>query len=603
MLSERITELFGLLQCTNSDIARFAGCTPSNISRLKSGSREPDPDSRTMLRLVRGIYRYADYENMLDLLCSLCGTADPRAENLVPAVITWLYSDKDYELPEPVMPKTKQEQISRMQCFSERLDKVMTLLDYSNSRLAADLNVDISLISRYRSGIYHPNRNVDIRNRLADLILVRAERTGRMEDLAALCDVEPAELVRETISDWLYGPDENRRSEIAETIFHSIDSFKPGQGIPSNIPDLPAVQEAERYWGTEGLRNAVVRFLTDTAREGGELLLYSDEPMDWMSSDPDFFALWASLMAACLEEDVRIRIIHNIDRGGSEMISAIRGWFPLYISGKIEPYISGKESRSRFYHTVFLRSGKAGILGFFPAGMGDSRWYDYITDKGQMEALYSGFRNMFENASPFLKTYPASLADAFWSRYHAHSGKADAILKGLSVATMPEGLLDKMLTRAEICGQTKEAALNFYQSSRDNLQQILVNGELHELICLPAKEDVAAGRVNVNFEAETNGLCLTYTPEEYAAHLAVMKDLVRNEKNYHLTLLPNAPFQDLQVFTMKNAAAVVRCREPYTAFVFYNPLLLQSVDYYCDMLANQYASDRTTVIQILDNLL
>ena len=107
--------------------------------------------------------------------------------------------------------------------------------------------------------------------------------------------------------------------------------------------------------------------------------------------------------------------------------------------------------------------------------------------------------------------------------------------------------------------------------------------------------------MNVNFEAETNGLCLPYTPEEYAAHLAVMKDLVRNEKNYHLTLLPNAPFQDLQVFTMKNAAAVVRCREPYTAFVFYNPLLLQSVDYYCEMLANQYASDRTTVIQMLEN--
>ena len=82
-----------------------------------------------------------------------------------------------------------------------------------------------------------------------------------------------------------------------------------------------------------------------------------------------------------------------------------------------------------------------------------------------------------------------------------------------------------------------------------------------------------------------------------------MMDLVRNEKNYHLTLLPNTPFQDLQVFTMKNAAAVVRCREPYTAFVFYNPLLLQSVGYYCDILANQYASDRITVIQMLEKFL
>ncbi len=602
MLSERITELFGLLQCTNSDIARFVNCSPSNISRLKSGSREPKPGSRTISRLVRGIYRYADYENMISLLCGLCGTEDTREDILLPALISWLYGTHDYEIPEQVTPKSKQEQLDRLHYFSDRLDQVMTLLDYSNSRLAADLNVDASLISRYRSGIYHPNRNIEIKNHLSELILARAEKTGHPEDLAALCGAAPEELDRETLSDWLYGPEKVRKSEIAESIFHSIDSFSAQPEIRSNMTELPSYQTQDRYWGSKGLQNAVVRFLTETVREGGELLLYSDEPMEWMSSDPEFFALWASLMAACLEKDVHIRIIHNVDRGGSEMIAAIRGWFPLYISGKIEPYISGKEARSRFYHTVFLRPGKAGILGFFPAGMDDSRWYDYITDKGQLEALYSGFHAMFENASPFLKTYPASRSDDFWSRYHEKGGKADAILRGLSAAAMPEGLLDKMLTRADVSGQKKEAALNFYHSSRDHLQQILVNGELHEFICLPAEEDIAAGRVNVNFEAETNGLCLPYTPEEYAAHLAAVQDLVRREKNYHLTLLPNAPFQDLQVFTMKDAAAVVRCREPYTAFVFYNPLLLQSVDYYCEMLANQYASDRTTVIQMLENV-
>ena len=73
MLSERITELFGLLQCTNTDIARFAGCSPSNISRLKSGLRVPDRGSLSILRLARGVYLYADYENLLGLLSELCG--------------------------------------------------------------------------------------------------------------------------------------------------------------------------------------------------------------------------------------------------------------------------------------------------------------------------------------------------------------------------------------------------------------------------------------------------------------------------------------------------------------------------------------------------
>lgn len=602
MLSERITELFGLLQCTNSDIARFADCSPSNISRLKSGSREPEPDSRTLSRLALGIYRYADYENMLSLLCGLCGTEEIGEDVLIPALISWLYGNQKYEIPEPMMPKSKQEQLERLRYFSERLDRAMTLLDYSNSRLASDLNVDTSLISRYRSGIYHPNRNVEIKNHLSELILARAVRSGHPENLAALCGIDPGELDQEALSDWLYGPDKGTKSEIAESIFHSINSFSVKPLIQPTAAEFPAYQTAARYWGTSGLQNAVIRFLVETAREGGELLLYSDEPMDWISGNPEFFALWASLMTVCFQNDVHVKIIHNVDRGDSEMISAIRGWFPLYIYGKIEPYLFRKETKSRFYHTVFLRPGKAGILGFYPAGTGESRWYDYITENDQLNTLYAGLHSMFENAAPFLRTYPASCADAFWSRYHKHSGRANSILKGLSAAAMPEELFDRMLSRAEISVQQKEAALNFYHGSRDNLHQILVNGELHEFLCLPSMEDIVSGGVNVNFEAETNGVCLTYTPEEYAGHLSAVQNLVRNEKNYHLTLVPKAPFQDLQVFTMKDAAAVVRCREPYTAFVFYNTELLRSVSYYCDMLTKQYASDRTTVIRMLDGI-
>ena len=317
MLSERLTELFLLLQCSNSDIARFADCSPSNISRLKSGTREPDPGSRAIARLAWGIYRYADYENMLDVLTGLCGTEDTRADVLVPSIINWLYETREYKLPQPVTPKSKQEKINRQQSFSDRLDKIMTMLDYSNSRLAADLNVDSSLISRYRTGIYHPNRNLVIRRHLTELLLSRAEKTGHLEDLAAVCSMAPEELDPETFEEWLYEPGENRKSEIAESIFYSIDSFDPGASVPLNMLEIPEIQIADRYWGTVGIRNAVIRFLSDAAAESGDLLLYSDEPMGWMSRDSEFFQLWAYLMTACLQKGVHIKIIHNVDRHGA----------------------------------------------------------------------------------------------------------------------------------------------------------------------------------------------------------------------------------------------------------------------------------------------
>lgn len=231
MLSQRMTALFDLLQCTNSDIARFAGCTPSNISRVKSGARAPAPDSRSMLRIVRGVYRYADDENMLRVLCDLCGAPDPRAEALIPAVLAWLYQEKAFTLPPPVTPKSKRERERRQRRFSERLDQAMTLLEMTNGRLAAGLNVDVSLVSRYRSGMYYPNRNMQIRARLAELLLARAEKLGRREQLAALCAANAEAFGPDALAEWLYAPEE-QFPEAAEALLRSMDALSTGR-MPS----------------------------------------------------------------------------------------------------------------------------------------------------------------------------------------------------------------------------------------------------------------------------------------------------------------------------------------------------------------------------------
>ena len=48
--------------------------------------------------------------------------------------------------------------------------------------------------------------------------------------------------------------------------------------------------------------------------------------------------------------------------------------------------------------------------------------------------------------------------------------------------------------------------------------------------------------------------------------------------------------------------AVLRCWEPYGAFVFLNPTLKQSVSDYLGVLMEQYAEDRRTMIEALREL-
>ena len=664
MLSSRISKLFRLLQCTNTDIARFAGCSPSNISRLKSGMRDVGPDSRSVRRLVEGVYRYADYENMMTVLCELCGTEDRRADTLIPALLDWLYAESDFSPTRTVIPRSKKTQEIRLRSFGDRLDQTMILVELSNSLLASALNVDDSLVSRYRSGIYHPNRNERIKERLSEILLLQAKKKNRDSELADLCGINVKDLNTEALTEWLFGVEENSASAIAETLFRSIDMFAPGETLPVpgdatwanepgvhtaapshpgdvtwanepgvrtaapshpgdvTLPNEPGIHTAAsslpndvawanepdeeissnppeiRYWGDEGLRRAVVRFLTNAAREGGELLLYSDEPMDWLASDPAYFARWAAMMTECIQSGVSIKIIHNIDR--TDMISAIRGWFPLYISGMIVPYIFRKVRNPRFNHTVFLRPNREAILGFFPAEHREPRWYDYISDERQLETIAASYQTMLSGASPFLKIYPVSRSNIFRRFFmNIQIDKCLSILSGLSIGTMPTELLEQMLTRAHIAGPSREEILAVHQMRRRKLHEILSFDSVDEVLCLPSREAVLQGKVRVNLSAELLDIPLFYTPEEYAAHASAVLSLVDREKNYHLTLLPQNPFRDLQVCIMHDTAAVMRCGEPLAAFVLTNRLLVDSVREYASTLIRQYGTDRGQVMAAL----
>ena len=601
MLSDRITDLFRMLQCSNTVIARYAGCSPSNISRLKSGLTRPKRGSRAARRLAEGIYRYADYENMLDMLSELCHTEDTSAETMIPAIAAWLYEESDYPVPRTVTPKSKRQLERQRHSFGERLDKAMTLLEITNGQLARVLNIDVSVVSRYRSGVLYPNRNEPVKERLCDHLMNRAERTGRNDELAALCGVEAEELSPETLAEWLFDAAEDRPAEMAETLFRSIDAFTPGSGLPPMPPQLPSAHEAATYRGTKGLRSAVVQFLSDAAREGGELLLYSDEPMDWMTGDREYFSLWASLMVACVRSGVHIKIIHNVDRIGPEMVDAIHGWFPLYMSGMIEPYVFRRMRNTRFYHTLFLRPGGAAIQSFFPVEAGEDRLYDYITDKEHLAVLERGYEAMLRGASPFLKTYPIAKAEDFWEFCGENPPKKwVSILNGLPLPTMPEGLLERMLDRVGLDGVRRALLLERCQLRRQQFREMLDRGSVNEILCLPDREAVTRGDIMLNLSAEMIDISIPYTPEEYAEHLASIRELVNREKNYHLTLLPQAPFRDLQVFTLKDAVAVLRRKAPCTAFVFMNKTLTRSVSDYCNYLIEQYAADRYTTTQTLN---
>ena len=162
------------------------------------------------------------------------------------------------------------------------------------------------------------------------------------------------------------------------------------------------------------------------------------------------------------------------------------------------------------------------------------------------------------------------------------------LLQALPVFTMPEDLLHNILMRLDIPDTERNEIHSAYRDLRRQFFEIIKIKQVNLLICLPPKD-----RRQINFSLDLIDLSSLYTHEEYARHIRAVRELVETEKNFHLTLLPAAPFRDIQLITMGDAVSVLRCREPYAAFVFTDPVLTRSISDYFDTLIKQYAVSRT----------
>ena len=266
------------------------------------------------------------------------------------------------------------------------------------------------------------------------------------------------------------------------------------------------------------------------------------------------------------------------------------------ITGMIEPYVFQKDRSALFCYTGFLRPGGACVRGFFPSGTGEDRWYDYITDETRLTALEKEYHTMLTAASPFLKTYPAPLGGEFRKLCMENTGTRDYLLSALPVFTMPPELLSRMLSRAGLTGERKAEVLAVYGDLRRCFVETLKTEQVN-LLLSPVE-----GSKRANFSLDLMDLSVEYTQSEYAEHIAAVMELVENERNFHLTLLPAVPFRDIEIVTLQDAVAVLRCREPYAAFLFTNPTLTRSVSDYLDMLIRQYVTERRATVGALERL-
>lgn len=401
MFKERFTQLLAFLDISNTDFAAQAQVDRSYISHLKNGHRVPKQDSDSIKKLATAVYEIALEKNDLSTMGVLIGCDGAQDKSaIINAVRDFLYADTS-SLANRTVSNV------RYNYFGHKLNQLMELLELPNIKLAKMVNIDPSLISRFRRGTRFPKSNKSLMLEISDSLYNTILKMRMEKEAASLTNIPEEAFSRERLHKWLYGRE--KFNEAADKLIKTISSFN----YKTEFPILPlgeCISEEELeckqniYIGTNGLRQISKRFLAQAlAKKCRELLLYSDQNMEWMY-DQKFIMEWASLMIHCIKAGMTIHIIHNIKRNTEEMMEAVTKWTPLYMSGRINPYYSkGLYQANGFTHTLFIAPGAAVVEGWGIVKMEDSISYHYYEEARQIDKAVKCFNKMLEDCDPLMK--------------------------------------------------------------------------------------------------------------------------------------------------------------------------------------------------------
>lgn len=433
MFCEKLKQLLGLLGTTASEFAAFAGCDKAYISRLLSGRTVPKKGGAGLKRLAENILLLAEKEGKEEeLLLLLSPGRKTDARDLFLRLTEWLFEGETDS-----GSTVRQNEIRKSREFGKKLSALMELTGLSNVRLGRSLSIDPSYVSRFRNGLRSPDSNPKLMDALCSLILERVTEQGKTAHLAELtgisqeCFTDPEEAF-ESLYGWLFSTGRMAEEPYIEELIGRFGEFTQEIMIPqapfAEEYDADVLEERNLYYGTKGLRKAVLRFLSEVIRrEEKELLLYSDQNMDWMDQDVRFRQQWAGLMGQCVSRGTRVVIIHNLNRNLDEMTDAIRNWLPLYMTGRVQSYYSTRKKGERFSTTLFLCPGYACIHGSNAVGAEDEAGvYRYDTAPEILASERASFDMLLRDSKALVRIYEAG-SDGFMKPQNGgEGGQTDA---------------------------------------------------------------------------------------------------------------------------------------------------------------------------------
>lgn len=418
--------------------------------------------------------------------------------------------------------------------FNEKLEFLMKITNTSNSALAKSCSLDPSFVSRLRHGKRKPSRKENYLKAMAIYFSRNSQATYQKETIYKTLNLQEKQ-TEEELSELLYKWLQEQESEnTIQDFLNQVTHFhfrRPTVEIELGEADL----SQNVFYGTQGKRDAVTNFLllTLSSDQSQTLLLYSDEDLEWLTGDPNFTQKWSTLLAQVIMKGNRIKIIHTVNRNLDQMLSAIREWLPIYMTGAIEPYHYPKVRDGVFRRTLFIAPNTVALTSN-SVGNNPTNTVNFLyTDKQILKAMTEEFRSFLSLCRPLMQIFTPNTRDAWLTtliEFENEAGTSILRSNNLSNITIPLSVAERILPDTK----DRENLLAFQESRIRNFKNRLKNQQHIEFITLPEVDEIQSGNVLINFSDILNTDPIYYTKEQFREHLENVLYLTETYENYHI---------------------------------------------------------------------
>lgn len=455
--------------------------------------------------------------------------------------------------------------------FYEKLDFLMNITNTSNSILGQKVKLDPSYISRLRRGQRNTLKDEATIVAMAEYFARHCLADYQLKSISDAINTSKTTFdfseLQLLIAKWLSSEksnDVNAVENFMDGLVEINEDLKTPENSAKKVNEkvtstIFPQDDVSVFYGVKGKRQAAKFFLLEVMNMDTPqtLLLYSDESTEWMTESPEFDLKWKQLMIGILSKGNKIKIIHTISRDLDEMLTAIRQWMPLYMTGLIEPYYYPKKRDGVFKQTMFISPGVSAVIS---SSVGNS--IDYaanllIRNSDAIRAYTEVFNQYLNQCKPLMRIFTSKNKNSYLETLlEFEKEKCNTIIKteSISLLTMPEKVSSEILSRIGI----KNSSLSDYQEQRIKIfKNHLENNNLfYEIIPIFDLETINNGKIKVSFSDMMNNSTVYYTKEEYIQHLEHITFLLEIYENFHIKLVSGMSESNYLIYAKEDLGVI-----------------------------------------------